>query len=85
MPKITIFFILLYKLKKYNTFFCQNFIYDAGCSSCTKYCVLRKFCGILLFAQNCAKLVAYDAEYCAKLVPLHAQNVAKKIALNTEI
>ena len=60
MPKITIFFILLYKLKKYNTFFCQNFIYDAGCSSCTKYCVLRKFCGILLFAQIILRKIAQN-------------------------
>ena len=78
MPKITIFFILLCKFKKYNTFYvkilfmmqdvvlAQNI---AFCANFAEFCLLRK-----LF---CAKLVVYDAEYCAKLVPLHAQNVAK--------
>ena len=54
------FFTLLCKFKKYNIFFCQNFIYDAGCSSCTKYCVLRKFCGILLFAQIILRKIAQN-------------------------
>ena len=67
-----------------------------GCSSCTKYCVLHKFCRILLLrklfcsklrniVQNWAKLVAYDAEYCAKLVAYDAEYCAKLVSLHTQM
>ena len=54
MPKITnFFFIFLYcyvNSKNIINFFLSEFdLVVFGCNSCTKDCVLRKFCGILLF------------------------------------
>ena len=72
MPKITIFFILLCKFKKYKKnavkilFMMQDVVLAQNIAFFANY-----------FAQNCAKLVAYDAEYCAKLVLLHAQMMRK--------
>ena len=78
MPKISIFFYIVMWIQKI-----YKKIFDAGCSSCTKYCVLREFsfcrkiiCAILhktrcvwcgILRKTCSATCANDAQNVAKI------------------